>query len=280
MKPENKRPVTIEDLLRLKRTERPPAEFWSEFERQLRAKQLAALVEKRPWWQSFPALLSGFSRHRVPFGAAAAFALTILVVREYRSTPVPPARVADTLAAQDIVLPVSQAVAVRPAEISLGAFSAPVTLSVPEIQHPATAAVAAVIEAPIAAAQTATLSPPAAVESNSLSPILAASTTMTSLRSLSMGDGAASTGFLTSLTVFETRPVVASVSRDAVDPLRHMTPPGESRRARFLTAMVSSSSAEAPSRTSERAASRIAEERLYDQVSRFGARGDRLQVKF
>lgn len=279
MKPENKRPITVEDLLRLKRTERPPAEFWSEFERQLRAKQLAALVEKRPWWQSFPSLLSGLSRHRVPFGAAAAFALTILVVREYRSTSVPIGRSADPVATQDIVLPVGQVVAVRPAEISLGAFLSPVTSSVPEIQHPAMAAVAAVVDAPIAPAPPATLSATAGVESDSPAPIVAA-TASSSLRTLSSKEVNASAGFLTSLTVFETRPVVASVSRDAIDPLRHMTPPGESRRARFQTAMVSSSSAEAPSRTSERAASRIAEERLYDQVSRFGARGDRLQVRF
>jgi hypothetical protein len=45
--------------------------------------------------------------------------------------------------------------------------------------------------------------------------------------------------------------------------------------------MVSMASLESSMRTTERAASRIAEERLYDdQISRFGARGDRLQVKF
>ena len=35
--------VTIEDLLRLKRAERPPASFWSDFDREMRAKQLAAI---------------------------------------------------------------------------------------------------------------------------------------------------------------------------------------------------------------------------------------------
>ena len=54
MNHEKKRAVTIEDLLHLKRTERPPAEFWTHFERDLRAKQLAALVEKRPWWRTLP----------------------------------------------------------------------------------------------------------------------------------------------------------------------------------------------------------------------------------
>ena len=40
MNPESTRPIVIEDLLRLKRAERPPAEFWSTFDRELRAKQL------------------------------------------------------------------------------------------------------------------------------------------------------------------------------------------------------------------------------------------------
>ena len=35
--------VSLEDLLRLKREERPTSEYWSQFDRELRAKQLAAL---------------------------------------------------------------------------------------------------------------------------------------------------------------------------------------------------------------------------------------------
>ncbi|MCU0792210.1 MAG: hypothetical protein MUE42_05035 [Opitutaceae bacterium] len=42
--------VALEDLLKLKRAERPDAEFWSEFERGLRQKQLAAIMEPKPWW--------------------------------------------------------------------------------------------------------------------------------------------------------------------------------------------------------------------------------------
>src|SRR5262245_42366635 len=71
MNRDSKRPVTLEDLLSLKRAERPPAEFWTRFERDLRAKQLAALVEKRPWWQSMPRLFAGFSRYHLPIGATA-----------------------------------------------------------------------------------------------------------------------------------------------------------------------------------------------------------------
>src|SRR5882672_9787789 len=76
--------VTIEDLLRLKRAERPPAEFWSTFERELRQKQLTALLEKRPWWQELPQLIT--RRAYLPVGATAILAFTLVSLRYY--TPV------------------------------------------------------------------------------------------------------------------------------------------------------------------------------------------------
>src|SRR5262245_24256276 len=87
MKPENSRPVAIEDLLRLKRAERPPPEFWTTFDRSLRAKQLAALVEKRPWWRSRPQIFAGvFSRYRLPLGAGAVVALAFVALRNAETT--------------------------------------------------------------------------------------------------------------------------------------------------------------------------------------------------
>lgn len=71
--------VTIEELLRLKRAERPTPEFWSNFERELRQKQLTALVEKRRWWHGFSGLLA--RRVYLPAGAAAAVAFTLVAVR-------------------------------------------------------------------------------------------------------------------------------------------------------------------------------------------------------
>src|SRR4051812_31896922 len=78
-----KRPIEIEDLLRLKRAERPPVEFWAQFDRELRAKQLAALVAKRPWWQRLPQMFPRFSRYQLPLGAACALALTLGVMRQF-----------------------------------------------------------------------------------------------------------------------------------------------------------------------------------------------------
>src|SRR5258708_6359668 len=73
--------VTIEDLLRLKRAERPAAEFWTNFERELRQKQLTALLEKRPWWQELPQILG--RRAYLPVGATAILAFTLVSVKFY-----------------------------------------------------------------------------------------------------------------------------------------------------------------------------------------------------
>ncbi len=76
--------VTVEDLLSLKRAERPDAEFWHQFEREMRVKQLAAIVEPRPWWAPFIRIGSRMARFQLPVGATAILALTFLTVREYR----------------------------------------------------------------------------------------------------------------------------------------------------------------------------------------------------
>ncbi len=73
--------VTVEDLLRLKRAERPAPEFWSNFERELRQKQLTALLEKRPWWQEIPQFLA--RRAYLPVGATAILAFTLVSVKYY-----------------------------------------------------------------------------------------------------------------------------------------------------------------------------------------------------
>ena len=75
--------VTLEDLLRLKRAERPPPEFWSEFERELRQKQLAALVERRSWWHELAATYGKSGWLRLPVGATAVLALSFLSLRYY-----------------------------------------------------------------------------------------------------------------------------------------------------------------------------------------------------
>jgi hypothetical protein len=86
---DHRRKVTIEDLLHLKRAERPAPEFWANFEHELRQKQLTALMQKRPWWQEMPQLLA--RRAYLPLGATAILALTLVTVKYY--TPLQVARV-------------------------------------------------------------------------------------------------------------------------------------------------------------------------------------------
>src|ERR1019366_2351548 len=83
--------VTLEDLLRLKRAERPAPEFWVEFEQGLRAKQLAAIVEPRPWWAPFIRVGARLSRYQLPVGATAILAVTLLTIREYHPVNSAPA---------------------------------------------------------------------------------------------------------------------------------------------------------------------------------------------
>jgi len=92
MKPDNDQPkVTLEQLLRVKRAEKPSPEFWVQFERELRVKQLAAIVEPRPWWAPFIRVGSRLARYQMPVGAAAVVALTLLTVRQYDTATSPSA---------------------------------------------------------------------------------------------------------------------------------------------------------------------------------------------
>jgi len=73
--------VTIEQLLHLKRAERPGPDFWTGFEVELRQKQLSALMHRRRWWQELPHLL--VRRAYLPLGASAALAFAFAAVRYY-----------------------------------------------------------------------------------------------------------------------------------------------------------------------------------------------------
>ena len=76
--------VTLEELLQVKRAERPSPEFWTKFESELRAKQLAALLQRRPWWHG-PSIF--LRRAYLPLGATAIVALAVLAVRSHQSSP-------------------------------------------------------------------------------------------------------------------------------------------------------------------------------------------------
>jgi hypothetical protein len=67
---------TLEELLRLKRAERPDGAFWAQFERDLRQRQLVEIIEPRPWWHSI-ALLAQRRGVGAGMGAGALAALAL-----------------------------------------------------------------------------------------------------------------------------------------------------------------------------------------------------------
>jgi hypothetical protein len=280
MKPESERPITIEDLLRLKRAERPPVEFWTEFDRKLRAKQLAALVERRPWWQRLPDAFGGLRRYRLPLGACAIVGATLLSVRHYQT---PSANSPTETAPVSVVATASVGGA---SEVSIDRVVQNERLSdasVPTVvvaQREATVstapAIASDISAPSELSRMISLGG-VAVELDAEPQSPAARHIAANLAAVQAAEPVVTRGLLRSATGFEAR---AMPAKAAIEPLQQMTPPSDTRRSRLLTAMVSTASLDTSVRPTERAASRIAEERLYDQDSRFGARGDRFNVKF
>lgn len=69
--------ITLEELLRLKRAERPPAEFWDQFEREFQQKAMQALVESEsresPFWSGVGARVLAAAPIAALFVAAASY---------------------------------------------------------------------------------------------------------------------------------------------------------------------------------------------------------------
>ena len=72
--------VKVEDLLRLKRAERPDNAFWNTFDRELHQRMLQTLVKKDPWYVQLLRGVSGRIAQTTAVGAAAAF-LAMMIVR-------------------------------------------------------------------------------------------------------------------------------------------------------------------------------------------------------
>jgi hypothetical protein len=286
----SKRQVTLEDLLRLKRAERPAPEFWARFEQELRAKQLAAIVAKRPWWRTLPETFAGLRRYQLPLGATAILAITFLSVREYRSNS--PVATPSTVAEQPV-----QAVSPSPrdagasAETTLVATASSISLVGNEQTHSGPTGtvpvqesnspegpqlVSAVSEGSSLSGMVAWLAGGETSEPAALSP--AAQSIAANLEAAEQEHPELSRRLYGSSGGFEKRGLPDT--RRPVDPLAQMRSPSDFHRARVLaSALPVAARASGPG--SERIAGRIADERLTEQeISRFGARGDRFLVKF
>lgn len=264
---EKKTTVTIEDLLRVKRAERPPAEFWGQFDRELRLKQLAAIVEPRPWWAPFIRYGARLSRYQLPVGAAAILALSFVTVREYRTSE---------LATPDYVAPAqAAAIASAPTPDALKPEMPAVTETHvnPVVSTPAKP----VTPASIAAVGERSHSVPLAVQTAHFraEPSPSEQAIAANLAAVQASDPHLMDDVLGGAVR------VAEVRRPVSDPLAQVSVPGESRRSRLLSTSLSTATAMPVSvGTSDRVARRLTEERLYDRISRLDGDANRLVIKF
>lgn len=276
MNHENRRPVALEDILRLKRAERPSPEFWTHFDRELRAKQLAALVEKRPWWSVVPRVLTGLSRYHLPLGATAVLALSIVSYREFR--PVPPAPV-QPLDARTV----PAVVAMAGTESGLAAVQSDAGLPAPEAvafanesgSQSRSADLALDSDAPRSSSPASTFTAGIAALGSDTMP----GARLIGDKLMSAQQGALVREAVDASRGFESRILPARTPR--VDPLAQMASPADARRAWLLNAALASASATLPARSGDRVARRLTNDRFYDDtVSRFDAHGNSLAVRF
>ncbi len=258
-----KKTVTVEDLLQVKRAERPRPEFWTDFERELRAKQLAAIVEPRPWWSPFIRIGARVSRHQLPVGAAAILALSFVTVREYRT---PHAFHADSteLAASTVY------------------GEAAVQTSAPALATPAPAVTQIAVEEPREAVAALDVGQVAHTVPLLAEPVVAQEPTP-SARYIAANLAAAQADNPGLMDEVFGVPVGRPELREPVrDPLAQMAVPGESRRSRLLATALPAVAGEADIEVvgSGRVSRHLTEERLYDSISRIGVKGDRVAFRF
>jgi len=268
--------VTLEDLLRVKRAEQPPAEFWSEFERGLRTKQLAAIVEPRPWWAPLIRIGSRVSRYQLPVGVTAILAITLLTVREYG--PVASNPVFEPTSSETASVPVS-----APASERSNAAEVTATPSV-------SGAVASTVAAEPASA------PAASVARHEPAP--ATTTALGSVSHVAMVNAELSSARYAADNLASVQPTDPELDqmlgrtpgsgvRNAPqsEPLAQINLSSESRSQRLLAGMAwvaPSNSGDSALRTNDHTARHLTERRLSesDVISRLDVGGNRVTVKF
>jgi len=289
--------VTLEDLLRLKRAERPPVEFWAEFEQQMRTKQLAAIVRKDPWWRSWRNVLASSARFHLPVGATAMLALAFITVREYRHSAPVETRLPDLAS----TLPAFQAEQAQPVSLREESHVAP-EIAATDSESPLLPA-ASVAQSDVLARQTVvevaqTTPASSAVQSSeeagtpemlgfSAGPnSVAKPTSSQSSRVIAANLVSALADEPDLLPVLaRSRSFDSSLAEKSgsVEPLSQVTTPRDARRARLLASAVATdlhSPEHSPARSRERITSQLNDQSLYDSITRLGLAGNRLSIKF
>jgi len=258
---ERKTKVTLEDLLQIKRAERPPVEFWTQFEQELRAKQLAALVDNRPWWRSLTTRKL-LIRIYAPLGAAAVVAVTFGSFH---------GGVRSRTNANELVALQAPAVSVESSatqqsdearQLQAETFASADLSSQPGVSNSSSNENAQPIYSGSA--------------SDSAEQILASSTATVK---------AAGQALAQLVGLGDNQPIKMDTVRTAmVEPLSQLATPRDNRRTRLLAYSVAYDPHAADStdaaRSRERITRRISDESIYDSISRLGVSGDRVSIKF
>jgi len=265
-KPEQNSKVTLEDLLRLKRTEKPAPEFWVNFEQELRQKQLTALVQKRRWWHEVPVLLN--RRLYMPAGAAAIVAFTLVTVRY--STPTQMAQLVNTA---------PQIAAADPAVETL-ATTVVAGLDLEQSRHDMQTAPVAQAAVPVPVTQVASVddreASPLPAQSELQSP--PARSLIANLARLEQTEPDLANTVIGSRLSSPARVHTAAMSQSELAPVAHAAPSKYRLIARYVDRALSPEPS-APASIRERLARRLGED-LGDEISRIGVVGDRVSLKF
>jgi hypothetical protein len=101
--PDPRRKVTLEQIIHLKRSERPGAEFWEGFDRELHRRQLVALVTIDPWHRRALRALTTLARRLAPASAgAAALAFAAIAIMRMGTPSAAPDGAVATVAATEV----------------------------------------------------------------------------------------------------------------------------------------------------------------------------------
>ncbi|PTX91740.1 hypothetical protein DB354_17925 [Opitutus sp. ER46] len=271
MDPKSRQSVSLEDLIRFKRAERPSPEFWAQFDRELREKQLAALVQKQPWWRALPARFGGFARFHLPLGATAVLAVTLISIRDYE--PISPSA--------GPVVPTLQAsrhggIVISDARAETATVAASEQDEAPDAGNDGDRATVA-----------ATRNTPASHSTSGLTNMVALLSSVPaesglvglrpSTRSIEENRMVAEALLGTRTVGFEARALPTRTAPQ--EPLEQLANPSETRRSRFAVAFANANATVDPAPTA-RVARRLSDEQLYDSIHRFGARGNSVSIKF
>ncbi len=261
--------ITIESLLRLKRAERPPPEFWARFESDIRAKQLAAIVVRRPWWDGVSRIFTVVRRNQLSFGAAAALALTWAGVH-YAGGPssarrAVPVRGTEPTAAANVPAPSAPAVtrAILPREKA--------RMDAPEAA-PASKTVVASSMSHLTKAPEATLG-----ESIARSPFADGI-------AVTLADFRETQSDIARRDVFgsdqEFEASVASARQPSADPLARIDPSGERLERLLAPALPPYSPSGARAFAIDRMKQKASDDRMYESMDRYGTGGMSLEFRF